>query len=141
MLSFHSKPPLPGGPAGMGLTGTGGSDPRRLRHDLRIVATFIQLYCDDRHADLARSDMVMKSFDVTAVCGRGLHLCDDCRRLLAHAWVKRSRCPLNPKPACRRCPQHCYAPVYRERIREVMRHSGMRLFRAGRLHYLWHLFF
>ena len=31
------------------------------------------------------------------------------------------------KPACKRCPIHCYKPEMRERVREVMRWVGPRM--------------
>jgi hypothetical protein len=31
------------------------------------------------------------------------------------------------KPTCATCPTHCYKPVMRERVREVMRYSGPRM--------------
>ena len=55
--------------------------------------------------------------------------------------MKRSRCPLDPKPACKHCPVHCYHPTYRQNIREVMRYSGRRLVLSGRLDMLYHLLF
>ena len=66
-------------------------------------------------------------------------LCPACRKLLAHAFVQRSHCPLDPKPACKKCPTHCYAPKYRAQIREVMKYSGRRLGLRGRLDYLFGL--
>ncbi len=85
--------------------------------------------------------MQLKTHDVTTLARGKLTLCADCTRLLAHALVKRSHCPLDPKPACKHCPQHCYHPKYRAAIREVMRYSGRRLVLSGRLDYFIHLLF
>jgi len=68
-------------------------------------------------------------------------LCPECTRLLAHAWTKRSTCPLHPKPACKHCPTHCYHPTYRKQISRVMRESGKRLVLHGRLDYIFKLLF
>jgi hypothetical protein len=44
--------------------------------------------------------------------------------------MMRVYCPLEPKPKCRRCPEHCYRPRFKEGMEEVMRYSGPRsLFR------------
>ena len=51
---------------------------------------------------------------------------------------ERARCPLEPKPSCRLCTDHCYAPTHREQIREVMKFSGRHLILRGRLHLLFH---
>jgi hypothetical protein len=73
--------------------------------------------------------------------GRPLRLCRACARLAAHAFMKRLYCPYEPKPSCKKCPTHCYAPAYRAQIREVMRCSGRRLVLTGRPHYLWRPWF
>ena len=76
---------------------------------------------------------------MTAIHGKPLHLCAACTKLLSHSFVKRRSCPLDPKPACKRCPTHCYAPFYRAQIREVMKVSGRKFVLRGRLDYLLHL--
>ena len=48
-------------------------------------------------------------------------LCDACAELLAYAGKRAERCPHDPKPRCKACATHCYAPGYVERIRTVMR--------------------
>lgn len=58
-------------------------------------------------------------------------LCADCRALLAYALRRLDGCRYGEgKPACKRCPVHCYALRQRDRIREVMRYAGPRM--------LWH---
>jgi len=76
-----------------------------------------------------------------AIAGGELPLCKDCQRLLMHAFTKRSTCPMNPKPACKHCPNHCYHPTYREQIRQVMKFSGRKLVMSGRLDLLVKLLF
>jgi len=114
---------------------------RKLRRDLKTLARFVELACSDRHADSPRAEVTFQTHDVGAIAGRPIALCNKCRKLLAHAFVKRSMCPMNPKPACKQCPRHCYHPVYRREIREVMKYSGRRLLLRGRIDYLVHLFF
>ncbi len=112
---------------------------KALRRDLKTLACFIRVYCTHKHADVPKTPAALQTHDVEAIAGGPLRLCDSCRKLLAHAFVKRTRCPLTPKPACKHCPSHCYHPGYRARIREVMRYSGRRLVMTGRLDYLLHL--
>lgn len=112
-----------------------------LRKDLKTLALFIRIYCRHRHAAAAKSLVSLKTHDVTAIAGRPVELCEACCKLLAHAFVKRSHCPMNPKPACKHCPSHCYHPTYRAQIREVMRFSGKQMLLSGRLDYLFHLLF
>jgi hypothetical protein len=118
-------------------------DPKT-RHDLKVLAGFIELYCQHRHPevpDAPKAVMDLQGFDLPALAGHPLRLCPECEKLLAHAFVKRSRCPMQPKPACKHCPNHCYHPTYRARIQEVMQYSGKRLVLSGRLDYLFRLLF
>jgi hypothetical protein len=109
--------------------------------DQRVLVRFIRLYCDHRHADAPKAAFALPGVDGRALGKRPVILCHPCRKLLAHALVKRARCPLDPKPACKHCPVHCYHPKYRQKIREVMRDSGRRLVLSGRLDMLYHLLF
>lgn len=115
------------------------TDPK-IRRDLRTLARFIELYCCRRHRDSAKVPARLKTHDVGAIHGRPVLLCVECAKLLAHSFVKRSSCPMDPKPACKHCPNHCYHPKYRARIREVMKYSGRRMLLRGRVDYLFHLF-
>lgn len=131
--------------------GSGG--PRKLRRDLRTLILFVETYCAGKHDRASRNQKreagefkcetrqpaKFASHDVERLNGRLPRLCPACRRLLAHALVMRTRCPYDPKPMCKHCPTHCYAPNYRAQIREVMRYSGRRLLMTGRVHYLVHL--
>ncbi len=112
-----------------------------LRCDVQTLADFVGLYCRRKHAHSETTPVSMKGFDVEAIAGGPLRLCASCEMLLKHALVKRMTCPLEPKPACKHCPQRCYHPAYRKRIRKVMRFSGIRLALSGKLEYLTHLLF
>jgi len=113
---------------------------RTLRRDLRTLATFVRVYCHSQHRAAERVPVELRTIELAALCGRPVELCRVCRKLLQHAVVMRLRCPHNPKPICRKCPTHCYAPEYRAQIRAVMRYAGIRLMLKGRLHYALHLF-
>lgn len=114
---------------------------RKLRRDLRTLAMFVEVYCRNRHEHAPKADARLKVPHLDALVDRTVSLCPDCSKLLAHAIVKRVRCPLDPKPACKHCPTHCYRPQYREGIRNVMKYSGLRLALRGRVDYLWRLLF
>ena len=111
----------------------------KLRHDLKTLAVFTETYCHAQHKDRDKAPLRLKHYDVDAIVKQPPQLCASCRKLLAHAFVKRSNCPMQPKPACRDCPEHCYHPTYRTKIKKVMRFSGMRMLLRGRLDYLWHM--
>lgn len=65
-------------------------------------------------------------------CRRRLHVPElppEYAALVAYARQRLSRCRYgSAKPACRRCPTHCYAPRQRAMIRAVMRWAGPRMF-------------
>ena len=112
-----------------------------MQRDLKTLARFISVYCQGKHPHAVKALTTLRTHDVAALAGRDVFLCDDCRKLLMHAFTKRSHCPMHPKPACKHCPSHCYHPTYRQQIREVMRYSGRKILLSGRLDYLFHLLF
>ncbi len=114
---------------------------RALLKDLKTLANFIQLYCDHQHKDIAKAPVILKTHDVAAIAKHAISLCPECTKLLTHSFVKRSHCPMDPKPACKHCPSHCYHPSYRAKIQEVMRFSGKKMVLSGRLDYLLRLLF
>ncbi len=81
-----------------------------------VLARFTQVYCRERHRTAA--------------------LCDECQELLAYARTRLEKCPFDPKPPCKNCEVHCYQRAYRDRIREVMRFSGLYFIKRGRLDWL-----
>lgn len=55
-------------------------------------------------------------------------LCEDCENLLTYAFRRLETCPKgNSKSSCRKCKIHCYAPIYRSQIREIMKYVGPRM--------------
>ncbi len=124
---------------------TASSRMKRVRKDIYVLARFVEIYCRDRHPDRPRGKVSSRG-PLGEALGDALgeapvELCDECRKLLLHGAGKRLICPYDPKPRCKKCPTHCYGREYRQRIREVMRHSGMRLILRGRLHLLFKYFF
>jgi len=72
------------------------------------VTKMIDLYCLHNHENI--------------------ETCDECRALKSYSSNKLDKCIYrNNKPACRKCPVHCYAPNQRDKIKEIMRFSGPRL--------------
>lgn len=113
----------------------------KVRKDIKVLARFVQIYCDGHHKDAPREPMTFRFLDFPSLLGNPLNLCEECKKLLSHAATKRALCPHDPKPACKHCPNHCYAPKYRQQIREAMKYSGRKMVLTGRLDYLLKLFF
>jgi hypothetical protein len=52
-------------------------------------------------------------------------LCSDCQELIDYAFDRLDHCPFQEnKPTCLKCTVHCYKPVMRDRVRQMMRHAG-----------------
>lgn len=110
----------------------------RERKDLNLLGLFTAVYCRAHHSG------PRACLETAALAGSGVErhqLCAECRELLLYACERRIKCPLDPKPACKHCPVHCYRPEYRAKVREIMRFSGRHLILRGRVDLLWHYFF
>ena len=70
----------------------------RIAHEKKTVELMIRLYCRKKEKNKI--------------------LCTDCEELLRYG---------EKKGACKECTVHCYKPVLRERMRQVMRFSGPRM--------------
>ncbi|HPB82112.1 MAG TPA: nitrous oxide-stimulated promoter family protein [Spirochaetota bacterium] len=112
-----------------------------IRRDAEVLAEFVSLYCDGHHAARPRAPFTAGGA-VGEYCGTSAgELCDECSSLLKYAVSMRIRCPHDPKPSCKKCPSHCYRPEYREKIRKVMKYSGMQCIKKGRVSLLKKYFF
>lgn len=68
----------------------------------------VAIYCADHH--------------------HGDNPCEECRAFLAYAEKRLEKCPYgDAKPACAKCPVHCYKRQQRETARAIMRYSGPRM--------------
>jgi hypothetical protein len=85
--------------------------------DIKTLQAFTKVYCRQHHG--TRGD-----------------LCPECDDLLQYAIQRRERCPYDPKPACKNCQTHCYKPEYRQKIREVMKFSGIYFVKRGRIDWM-----
>ena len=109
---------------------------RQQKKDIRLIGTFVEVYCAGRHGMAPRAPFRLPE-------GAGERtLCPECALFMEYAIIKRMKCPLEvEKPSCKRCRIHCYDMVNRERVREIMAYSGRKLVMRGRLDYLWHYLF
>lgn len=71
---------------------------------------------------------------------RGATLCRECVELLDYARRRLERCVFGEsKPTCANCTVHCYKPVMRERVRQVMVWAGPRMLWRHPILAVWHL--
>jgi len=107
--------------------------------DLKVLAGFISIFCRENHRLADKDTFYIRDDRLRRALGnKESVLCQDCCKLLDHGIAKLLLCPYDPKPMCKKCVTHCYAPGYRERIREVMRFSGLYLIKHGRLNLIIH---
>ena len=110
--------------------------------DIKVLSNFISIFCRENHQTEDKDIFPIKDVRLSQGLGdKKLVLCQDCRKLLNHGTAKLLLCPYDPKPMCKKCKTHCYAPGYREKMRKVMRFSGSYLIRHGRLDLLIHYLF
>ena len=114
----------------------------RKNKDLRVLANFISIFCRENHQAETKDIFPIKDARLRRSLGdKDLLLCQDCCKLLRHGIAKLLLCPYDPKPMCKKCPTHCYAPGYRKRMQEVMRFSGMYMIKHGRIDLMVHYLF
>ena len=80
----------------------------RIEREKDVVDKMIRLYCRKR---------------------LGMHeLNEEYRALMEYSHRRLDSCKFGEKkPACKRCPIHCYKPEMREKIRAIMRWAGPRM--------------
>ena len=80
----------------------------RIKREGNTVKAMIDMYCHKHHSSA--------------------ELCSECSALLEYARKCLDKCPFQEgKTTCIKCSVHCFKPVMRERIKEVMRYSGPRM--------------
>ncbi len=80
----------------------------RIDREKKVIGQMIEIFCRQHH--------------------QAGNLCNDCKDLLEYALNRLEHCPKgSSKTSCRECEIHCYSPVQKKRIREVMRYVGPRM--------------
>ena len=101
---------------------------KRIKKDAEVLRAFIKVYCRQNH--LKKGVSALQD-----------GLCAECSGLLEYALKRNDKCPLDPKPACKKCEIHCYKPEMRERIKKVMKFSGQYYLKRGRIDWVYKYFF
>ena len=97
--------------------------------DIEVLREFLKIYCESKHRDREKTTK------------DNITLCDECHDTLIYSAMRRKYCPQDPKPTCKKCEIHCYKPKYRIKIKEIMRYSGKKLIKQGRLDLIFHYLF
>ena len=108
--------------------------------DIEVLGEFTAIFCSENHNVKEKAVFIIKDERLQSLNDKQIDLCPDCTRLLNHGIAKLLQCPHDPKPMCKKCTTQCYAPGYRESMREVMKFSGLYLVKHGRLDLMVHHF-
>jgi transposase-like protein len=107
------------------------------KSDIRTLIKFVGIYCRENH-DGEKKPFSFRPLDIKEIEKKESPLCPDCTRLLTYGLTMRLKCPHDPKPMCKKCESQCYRGEYKEKIREVMKSSGIYLVKHGRIDMLYH---
>ncbi len=108
---------------------------RKVKKDIKILSLFTSVYCHDHHLNKEKVPL-----SESGLSSRHVY-CEECRQFLKYAIDRRLNCPLPEKPSCKHCHIHCYRSGHREQVKEIMRYSGKKLVRRGRIDLLLHYLF
>jgi hypothetical protein len=107
------------------------------KSDIQTLMKFISINCRENH-DGFRAPFHFRVFDIKQIEEKEVFLCEECTRLLTYGLTMRLKCPHDPKPMCKKCEAQCYHGDYKDKIREVMKFSGLYLVKHGRVDMLYH---
>jgi len=83
-----------------------------MESEWRTIKVMVELYCRDHHDCKSPP-------------------CAACRELIEYAIARVKQCPLKEqRTTCGKCEIHCYKPVMKKQIKEVMRYAGPRMLKA-----------
>ncbi len=81
----------------------------RLEREKRVVDKMIGMYCFAIHNEP--------------------DLCKSCQELKDYTYKRLLNCPFaEDKPVCSKCKIHCYNKKQKEKIKEIMKYSGPKMF-------------
>ncbi len=110
---------------------------KKLIKDVNTLFQFINIYCEHNHTDRAKYPIKLSPKLQEYIDDSSLPFCDECKELAYYSIGKRIACKYDPKPACKKCPAHCYKEPHKANIREVMKFSGKHLIKSGKLHLIF----
>ncbi len=107
--------------------------------DIRTLVKFVGIYCRENHNG-EKAPFLFRLLDIKEIEKKEVSLCQECGRLLTYGLTMRMKCPHDPKPMCKKCETQCYKGEYKQKIREIMKFSGIYMIKHGRVDMLYHYF-
>jgi len=93
----------------------------RIEREKKVVEFMVRLYCRKKEGNY--------------------RFCSECNELMEYAQRRLHTCHYGEKkPACKDCPVHCFKPVMREKMCQVMRFSGPRMIFYAPKEFFRHIF-
>lgn len=109
--------------------------------DIEVLVNFTSIFCEKNHYKNNKRFLKLNGFLGDYLNKYNLNLCKDCQNTLLHGVSKRILCPYNPKLACKKCPTMCYRNGYREKMKQIMKFSGLYFIKKGKFNYIFKYFF
>ena len=100
--------------------------------DIKILMKFVDIFCRENHRG-TKTPFSFRLLDIRKIEKKEISLCPDCTKLLTYGLTMRLKCPYDPKPMCKKCETQCYKGDYKEKVRQIMRFSGMYTIKQGRV--------
>ena len=114
---------------------------RDVARDVATLAGMTEIYCADHHAENDRKPFESEATKAGIYPVRKIpNLCPECAAHLRYGEVRRALCRREPRPACKTCANHCYAPAERAWQKRAMAYAGPRaMFRGHAVEAIRHL--
>jgi len=81
----------------------------RITREKKTIKAMVGIYCKAKHK-------------------AGEELCPECSHFFEYAKIRLQKCPFQEnKTTCGKCRIHCYKPDMKEKVKNIMRHSGPRM--------------
>lgn len=112
-----------------------------IARDIVTLAGMAEIYCADHHDDGLRVPFRSKAVEAGVYPARKVpRLCPDCAMHVRYGEVRRALCTRDPRPSCKTCSNHCYAPDEAAWQRTCMAYAGPRaMFRGHAIEAIRHL--
>lgn len=109
--------------------------------DIVTLAGMAEIYCADHHDDTQRVPFQSKATEAGVYPTRKIpRLCPECAMHVRYGEVRRALCTRDPRPSCKTCANHCYAPEEAAWQRTCMAYAGPRaMFRGHAIEAIRHL--
>lgn len=114
---------------------------KEVARDIVTLAGMTEIYCADHHVDSLRTPYESEAVRAGVYPARKIpRLCPECAAHTRYGEVRRALCRREPRPSCKTCSNHCYAPAEQAFQRKAMAYAGPRaMFRGHAIEAIRHL--